>query len=99
MKQIEYYLGDKNLAKDDFFRGKISEAKAGYIDLKLMLNCNKIKNMNITIEQIVNACKDSKEVEISKDKKMVRRMKNKELPEKTGTMKKRDSKVASKQEG
>ena len=55
-KQIEYYMGDKNLAIDDFFRGKIADSKAGYIDLKLMLNCNKIKNMGITVDQIVEAC-------------------------------------------
>ena len=98
-KQIEYYLGDKNMSMDDFFRGKISESKAGYIDLKLMLNCNKIKNMGITVEQIVEACQDSKEIEISKDKKMVRRMKNKELPPKVAGMKKRDLKAQGKQEG
>lgn len=26
-KQIEYYLGDKNLEQDEFFHGKIKEAK------------------------------------------------------------------------
>lgn len=95
-KQIEYYLGDKNLERDDFFRGKISEGKSGYIDLKLMLNCNKIKSLGITIDEIVDACKNSTEVEVSKDKKQIRRMKNKDLPAKTGSMKKRDSKVSGK---
>ena len=92
-KQVEYYLGDKNLGRDDFFRDKITASKSGYIDLKLFLNCNKIKNMGINIQQIIDACSDSKEVEISKDKKMIRRTGNKELPAKTGSIRKRDVKA------
>lgn len=30
-KQMEYYLGDQNLSKDDFFRNMITEDKEGYI--------------------------------------------------------------------
>lgn len=97
-KQIEYYLGDKNLEKDDFFRDKITAGKSGYIDLKLFLNCNKIKKMGIDVKMIVEACSDSKEVEISKDKKMIRRSNNKELPTKSGSLKKRDAKAAEKEE-
>ena len=97
-KQIEYYLGDKNLSKDDFFRDKITSGKGGYIDLKLFLNCNKIKSMGIDVKMIVEACSESKEVEVSKDKKMIRRLDNKELPAKTGSMKKRDSKANGKEE-
>ena len=34
LKQMEYYLSDKNLAKDDFFRKLIAEdSKTGYIKL------------------------------------------------------------------
>jgi len=49
-KQMEYYLSDKNLSMEDFFRGKIAESKAGYIDLKLFFNCNKVKSMEIDME-------------------------------------------------
>lgn len=35
LKQMEYYLSDKNLAKDDFFRKLIDEdKKTGYIKLE-----------------------------------------------------------------
>jgi len=34
-KQMEYYMGDKNLARDDFFRDKIKANKNGYITLTL----------------------------------------------------------------
>ena len=96
-KQIEYYLSDKNLQSDDFFREKIVSAKeTGYIDLKLFLNCNKVKNMGIDVQDIVDACNDSESVQISKDKKMIRRMKNKELPPKVERGKKRDAKAQAK---
>jgi hypothetical protein len=46
---MEYYLGDENLSKDDFFRDQIQKnPKNGYVNLSVFLNCNKIKKMNIT---------------------------------------------------
>lgn len=92
-KQIEYYLSDKNLESDTFFREKITASEAGYVDLKLFLNCNKVKNMGIDVAEIVDACADSETVQISKDKKMIRRMKNQELPPKVEKGKKRDAKA------
>ena len=98
-KQMEYYLGDLNLSKDDFFRVKIMEDKAdGYIDLEVFQKCNAIKKMNLTIDDIAKACADSKTLELSKDKKKIRRAANKALPEKTGTLKKRDNKAQAKKE-
>ena len=90
-KQMEYYLSDGNLARDDFFRGKIESNKAGgYIPLSLFQNCNKVKKMQITDAQIVEAVKDSTLVELSDDKKSLRRTGNKPLPAQTGSMRKRD---------
>lgn len=98
-KQIEYYLGDANLSKDDFFRDKILEDKAdGYIQLDIFQKCNAIKKMSITIDDIAKACKDSKDLELSKDLKKIRRTGNKALPEKTGSLKKRDAKASTKKE-
>ena len=81
------------MANEDFFREKIAATKVGYIDLKLFLNCNKVKNMNIDMQDIVEAFADSEAVEISKDKKMIRRAKNKELPARNEKGKKRDIKA------
>jgi hypothetical protein len=81
------------LSNEDFFREKIAATKAGFIDLKLFLNCNKVKNMNIDVQDIVDACGDSEAVEVSKDKKMIRRVKNKELPARNEKGKKRDNKA------
>jgi len=98
-KQMEYYLGDLNLSKDDFFRDKILEDKSdGYVNLEVFQKCNAIKKMNLTIDEIAKACADSKALELSKDKKQIRRAANKALPEKTGTLKKRDNKAQAKKE-
>jgi hypothetical protein len=94
-QQIEYYLSDKNLTQDKFFNEKLSEGKEGWIDLTLILNCNKIKQMKLKNPQaeIKEAVVDSAEVEISPDGKLIRRKDNKRVPEFT---KKRNSKAADK---
>jgi hypothetical protein len=65
-KQVEYYLSDKNLENDSFFHNKISGDKEGWIDVGLIMNCNKIKKLTTDQEEIITAIKDSTEVEIDK---------------------------------
>ncbi len=98
-KQIEYYLSDLNLKKDDFFYEKISTSKDGWIDISLFLNCNKVKELKAKASDIADACVDSEKVEISKDQKQIRRKNNLALPDKQAkTEKKRDAKAADKEE-
>ena len=80
-EQIEYYLSDKNLQNDSFFHNKISEDPNGYLDLDLLLKCNKIKNAGWTIDEIKEGIKLSEEIELDKEEKKVRRKDNKALPE------------------
>jgi|688.fasta_scaffold1744480_1 hypothetical protein len=47
--------------------------------------------MNIKSQDIIEACKSSTQLEINADKKLVRRINNKELPEKS--LKKREMKA------
>ena len=90
-------MSDKNLSKDDFFRKLIAEdKKTGYIKLEVFQNCNAIKKLKVSLKEIAEACKGSKEIEFSKDNTKVRRIGNKALPEQTGSLKKRESKAASK---
>jgi hypothetical protein len=79
--QVEYYLSDKNLEKDAFFYGKILENDQGYLELDLIMNCNKIKSLAVSKERIVEACKTSTEVEINAAGNQIRRKGNKPLPE------------------
>lgn len=96
-KQVEYYLGDTNLEKDDFFRNLISKNANGYIDFSAILKCNKIKKLGVhTAKELSDAIKDSKLVESSADGNQVRRKNNKEMPKKTGSLKKRENKAEEK---
>lgn len=95
-KQVEYYLGDENLKKDEFFRDLISSSKDGYIDIAVVLKCNKIKKLGVNkAQQIATACKGSQALEFNPDGTKVRRTGNASLPEKVET-KKRDAKANEK---
>jgi hypothetical protein len=96
-KQVEYYLGDANLAIDDFFRDLVGQNKDGYIDIGFILKCNKIKKLGVnSSKQIADAIADSKDVELDKEGKKIRRTANKALPAKIATSKKRDAKAEEK---
>jgi len=97
-KQVEYYLGDLNLSKDEFFRDMISSNKDGYMDISSVLKCNKIKHLGVNKPaQIVAALKDSQSVEVSKDGLKIRRTGNASLPAKVDVpLKKRDAKAEEK---
>lgn len=64
------------------------------MDIQHIMNCNKIKQLKIKIDDIVEAVKDSDQVEISKDHKKIRRANGKALPKKEE--KKRDTKAKDK---
>jgi len=95
-KQVEYYLSDLNLQKDKFFNAKIKEAEDGWVPIALFLNCNKIKALKVKADKIVEALKDSKDVEAHADGMQIRRKDNKAVPELSGGNKKRDEKAESK---
>jgi hypothetical protein len=88
-EQIEYYLSDENLKHDSFFHEKISTDPKGYLDLDLLLKCNKIKNKGWTKEELKEGIKLSDCIELDKTGERVRRNKNKKLPELTLLSKKR----------
>ena len=94
-KQIEYYLSDANLVRDNFFRDQISTDKEGWVSIGHFLNCNKVKALKVSQEQIAEACTDSSEVDVHSDKTKIRRKDNKAMPEKE--LKRRDAKVADKE--
>lgn len=94
-KQIEYYLSDTNLTRDRFFREQIQTDKEGWVDIAHFLNCNKVKSMKISSEQIADACADSTDVDVNPEKSKIRRKDNKALPE-LNTDRKRDAKAAGK---
>jgi len=78
-KQVEYYLSDENLKYDKFFSEKISANKDGWLDMSLILQCNKMKVMRASKEDLAAALKDST-IEISEDGASLRRPANAPLP-------------------
>jgi hypothetical protein len=89
-KQIEYYLSDKNLQHDTFFYEKIAETKDGYIDANLFLNCNNIKKLDVKIEDVILACKNSSKVDCDKKHLLLRRKDNLALPNFLGRKRDKD---------
>jgi len=78
-KQIEYYMSDESLKHDKFFHDKISSNSEGWLELSFVLNCNKMKAMRSTKEDVVVALKDSK-IEVKEDGLSIRRPSNLALP-------------------
>jgi hypothetical protein len=78
-KQIEYYLSDDNLKYDKFFHEKISGSADGWLEVSLVLSCNKMKAMRATKEDVLAALKGSK-IEVKEDSLYIRRPGNLSLP-------------------
>lgn len=80
IEQLEYYLGDRNLERDEFFRNKITEGTDGYMSITHFENCNKIKKLGVGRVHIIDAIKASLELELNTEENQVRRKDNKPLP-------------------
>ena len=78
--QIEYYLSDKNLSKDEFFHKLIKNSENGFVDINIFLKCNAIKKNNYTKNDIIEAIKLSNELELDETLTKIKR-KNNILPE------------------
>lgn len=89
------------MERDEFFHAKIAADAEGFLPIADILNCNKIKKMQLTEKQIAEAVVGSELVEVSKDHKRVRRAGNAALPElikRADSERKRDAKAAGKEE-
>jgi len=80
-KQIEYYFSDMNLKYDKFFHEKISQDPGGWLDVALLLSCNKVKAMKATQADILGGLAGSElEAKEEAGKAFVRRKENAKLP-------------------
>ena len=82
-EQLEYYLGDENLKKDAFFHQLISSSPDGYLDLKYILKCNKIKKKGWSKDDLKKGVELSDFIELDKTGEKIRRKNNLKLPELT----------------
>ena len=79
--QIEYYFSDENLETDIFFNELFSKSIDGYIDISYLLNCNIIKENNITKEELIEILKTSEKIEINEARTKIKRKNSNKIPE------------------
>ena len=81
--QVEYYISDKNLKHDTFYRGKIMTSNDGWFQMCHIMTAPRIKTLTILTEDLSIALMNSESVETKKDQGgtyWIRRKGGKKLP-------------------
>uniref|UniRef100_A0A182PMG2 Lupus La protein n=1 Tax=Anopheles epiroticus TaxID=199890 RepID=A0A182PMG2_9DIPT len=83
IRQLEYYFGDANLAKDKFMKDQIAKDEAGWVPLDVLLTFKRLKALSEDKKVIVDAIGKSDEglIEVSEDREKLRRHPERPLPE------------------
>uniref|UniRef100_A0A182WGA0 Lupus La protein n=1 Tax=Anopheles minimus TaxID=112268 RepID=A0A182WGA0_9DIPT len=82
IRQLEYYFGDANLAKDKFMKEQIA-LDDGWVPMDVLLTFKRLKTLSEDKKVIVDAIAKSDEglIEISEDREKLRRHPERPLPE------------------
>ncbi|XP_014287224.1 la protein homolog [Halyomorpha halys] len=82
IRQVEYYFGDINLAKDKFLQEQI-KLDDGWVPMEIMLKFNRLSQLSPDPDVITKALlkSSSKLMEVSEDNSKIRRSPNMPLPE------------------
>ncbi|XP_069685898.1 la protein homolog [Periplaneta americana] len=72
VRQIEYYFGDINLPRDKFLQEQIS-LDDGWVFLHVILKFQRMSKLTTDCDVIVSALEASELIEVSEDKKKIRR--------------------------
>ncbi|KAG4070857.1 hypothetical protein HA402_011083 [Bradysia odoriphaga] len=82
VRQVEYYFGDANLARDKFLSEEITKDN-GWVTLELLLTFKRMQVLTTDPEVVCTALDTSDEglIEISEDRKKIRRHPERPLPE------------------
>ncbi|XP_076659291.1 la autoantigen-like [Halictus rubicundus] len=77
--QVEFYFGDVNMQRDKFL---IDQTKLddGWVPLTIMFNFKMLASMSKDADVVLKALESSELIEVSEDKKKIRRSKNHPLP-------------------
>lgn len=77
---FQFYFGDVNMQRDKWL---IDQAKLdeGWIPMSVMLNFKMLASLSTDIDVILQSLEDSELMEISEDRKKIRRSPEKPLPE------------------
>ncbi|XP_033097114.1 la-related protein 7-like [Anneissia japonica] len=74
-EQLKFYFSDANLRKDRFLKQKTESNKDGYVAISVLLSFNKLKELTTDAEMVARAVKKSTFLQVSEDKKHLRRIK------------------------
>nr|Q26457.1 RecName: Full=La protein homolog; AltName: Full=La autoantigen homolog; AltName: Full=La ribonucleoprotein [Aedes albopictus]AAB35931.1 La autoantigen homolog [Aedes albopictus] len=82
IRQLEYYFGDANLARDKFLQEQISKDE-GWVPVDVLLTFKRLKSLSEDKKVIVDAIEKSDEglIEVSEDREKLRRHPERPLPE------------------
>lgn len=78
VSQVQFYLGNDNLAKDAFLLKHVRRNKEGYVNLKLITSFKKVKTLTKDYRVVAEALEKSTELSLNSEKTKVRR--NSPLP-------------------
>ncbi|EZA58323.1 La protein-like protein [Ooceraea biroi] len=78
--QIEYYFGNVNLHRDKFLIEQ-TKLEEGWVPMSIMLNFKLLANLSKDVDVILKALETSDLMEISEDRKKIRRSPKHPLPE------------------
>uniref|UniRef100_A0A1B0CHK5 Uncharacterized protein n=1 Tax=Lutzomyia longipalpis TaxID=7200 RepID=A0A1B0CHK5_LUTLO len=83
IRQVEYYFGDTNLARDKFLQEQVAKDTAGWVDLTVLLTFKRLAALTTEPEVVCKALAKSTEmiVEVNEDRTKLRRHPDNPLPE------------------
>mmetsp|Transcript_872 Transcript_872/g.1245 ORF Transcript_872/g.1245 Transcript_872/m.1245 type:complete len:546 (+) Transcript_872:192-1829(+) len=73
LKQVDFYFGDSNFRRDKFLLERTSQDPEKYLPLSVLLTFKKLRQLTEDEAVVVEAVASSEVVEISEDKKKIRR--------------------------
>ena len=71
-EQIEYYLSVTNLDKDRFMREKLEENSDGLMPIDVIMNCNRIKQLGVSADELLSCCSTSHFLIVDFEKRGIR---------------------------
>ena len=72
-EQIEFYLSDKNLPKDSYFRPLVQLQPEGFVAISKFLSCSRIKQLTLDASLVAEACRGSEHLIVAPDGCAIRR--------------------------
>lgn len=78
-RQVEFYFSDENLTHDKFFNEQIVANDGGYVSFDVILKCQRIKNLKVTKESLLQALTGSEHLDVDGENG-VRRKNNRAVP-------------------